>query len=125
MTPIQYTLTSHKILEKSYFAGWCFTHQYKNTTQFCFYAGLAATQNTNEKSRFIYEVSDYVADKNGILPITQKNGYRAVATNSHDPLYAALIYNYGFNAIPIDYITLNRAEAGTTIRIGVLYVKIN
>ena len=27
--------------------GWCFTHQYKNTTQFCFYAGLAATQNTN------------------------------------------------------------------------------
>lgn len=81
--------------------------------------------NTNEKSRFIYEVSDYVADKNGILPITQKNGYRAVATNSHDPLYAALIYNYGFNAIPIDYITLNRAEAGTTIRIGVLYVKIN
>lgn len=82
-------------------------------------------RNTNEKSRFIYEVSDYVADKNGILPITQKNGYRAVATNSHDPLYAALIYNYGFNAIPIDYITLNRAEAGTTIRIGVLYVKIN
>ena len=28
------------------FAGWCFTHQYKNTTQFCFYSGLAATQNT-------------------------------------------------------------------------------
>lgn len=29
---------------------WCFTHQYKNTTQFCFYAGLAATQNTNKLS---------------------------------------------------------------------------
>ena len=33
-----------------FFAGWCFTHQYKNTTQFCFYAGLAATQNTNQKN---------------------------------------------------------------------------
>lgn len=28
---------------------WCFTHQYKNTTQFCFYAVPAASQNTNAK----------------------------------------------------------------------------
>lgn len=28
------------------FSGWCFTHQYKNTTQFCFYAVPAASQNT-------------------------------------------------------------------------------
>lgn len=32
------------------FSGWCFTHQYKNTTQFCFYAGLAATQNTKSQN---------------------------------------------------------------------------
>lgn len=36
-----FSLNSHCFL-----APWCFTHQYKNTTQFCFYAGLAATQNT-------------------------------------------------------------------------------
>lgn len=30
---------------------WCFTHQYKNTTQFCFYAVPAASQNTNAKKR--------------------------------------------------------------------------
>ena len=34
-----------------FLAGWCFTHQYKNTTQFCFYAGLAATQNTNQQNK--------------------------------------------------------------------------
>ena len=29
-----------------YFSGWCFTHQYKNTTQFYFYAALLSSQNT-------------------------------------------------------------------------------
>lgn len=43
-----YLQCSHGFLGQ-YFSGWCFTHQYKNTTQFCFYAGLAATQNTNAK----------------------------------------------------------------------------
>ena len=33
-----------------YFSGWCFTHQYKNTTQFCFYAVPAASQNTKAKN---------------------------------------------------------------------------
>ena len=31
-----------------YFSGWCFTHQYKNTTQFYFYAPLLPSQNTNQ-----------------------------------------------------------------------------
>ena len=31
------------------FAGWCFTHQYKNTTQFYFYAGPVVPQNTKAK----------------------------------------------------------------------------
>ena len=34
---------------KAYFAGWCFTHQYKNTTQFYFYAALLSSQNTKRK----------------------------------------------------------------------------
>jgi hypothetical protein len=34
----------------AYFSCWCFTHQYKNTTQFCFYAVPAASQNTNQKN---------------------------------------------------------------------------
>ena len=34
----------------SVFSPWCFTHQYKNTTQFCFYAVPAASQNTNQKN---------------------------------------------------------------------------
>ena len=38
------------LLNCPFFSGWCFTHQYKNTTQFCFYADLAATQNTNQKN---------------------------------------------------------------------------
>ena len=32
-----------------YFSGWCFTHQYKNTTQFYFYAALLSSQNTNQQ----------------------------------------------------------------------------
>ena len=33
-----------------YFSGWCFTHQYKNTTQFYFYAALLSSQNTKAKN---------------------------------------------------------------------------
>ena len=33
-----------------YFSGWCFTHQYKNTTQFYFYAALLSSQNTNQQN---------------------------------------------------------------------------
>ena len=33
-----------------YFSGWCFTHQYKNTTQFYFYAGPVVPQNTKAKN---------------------------------------------------------------------------
>lgn len=40
------------MLNISHFGSWCFTHQYKNTTQLCFYAGLAATQNTNQKKAY-------------------------------------------------------------------------
>ena len=82
-------------------------------------------QNTNEKGRLIYEVADCTTDPYCILPIPQKDGYRAASAISHDPQYATLIYHYGFHAIPVDYITLNRAGAGTTIRVGILYVKIN
>lgn len=81
--------------------------------------------NTNEKGRLIYEVADCTTDPHCILPIPQKDGYRAASAISHDPQYATLIYHYGFHAIPVDYITLNRAGAGTTIRVGILYVKIN
>lgn len=81
--------------------------------------------NTNEKGRLIYEVADCTTDPYCILPIPQKDGYRAASAISHDPQYATLIYHYGFHAIPVDYITLNRAGAGTTIRVGILYVKIN
>ena len=81
--------------------------------------------NTNEKGRLIYEVADCTTDPHCILPIPQKDGYRAASAISHDPQYAMLIYHYGFHAIPVDYITLNRAGAGTTIRVGILYVKIN
>lgn len=42
--------TCFLLLNYPLFSHWCFTHQYKNTTQFCFYSGLAATQNTNQKN---------------------------------------------------------------------------
>lgn len=32
---------------------WCFTHQYKNTTQFYFYAALLSSQNTNQQKGVI------------------------------------------------------------------------
>lgn len=38
------------------FSGWCFTHQYKNTTQFYFYAALLSSQNTNQQKRLLSEV---------------------------------------------------------------------
>ena len=107
-----------------YFSGWCFTHQYKNTTQFCFYSGLAATQNTKGKEKWIYEVVDCTTDARYILVLPQKSGYRAVAVVSHDPQYAALIYNFGYHAIPIDYITLGHAPASIVIKTGILDLKI-
>jgi hypothetical protein len=39
------------LLYVSVFGSWCFTHQYKNTTQFYFYAALFPSQNTNQKKR--------------------------------------------------------------------------
>ena len=42
------------------FAGWCFTHQYKNTTQFYFYAALLSSQNTKGlKNRFSVDLGTY------------------------------------------------------------------
>lgn len=41
--------TCFLLLNCPLFSHWCFTHQYKNTTQFCFYAVPAASQNTNAK----------------------------------------------------------------------------
>lgn len=38
--------TCFLLLNCPLFSHWCFTHQYKNTTQFCFYAVPAASQNT-------------------------------------------------------------------------------
>ena len=55
-TPECYPCIHSKLwqIRSSYFSGWCFTHQYKNTTQFCFYAVPAASQNT--KSQKIREI---------------------------------------------------------------------
>ena len=53
----------------------------------------------------------------------KNTGYRTVAAVSHDPQYAAQIYNFGYNAIPIDYITLAHAPAGIVISTGILYLK--
>ena len=33
-----------------FFGSWCFTHQYKNTTQFYFYAALLSSQNTKSQN---------------------------------------------------------------------------
>ena len=37
------------LLQNPNFGSWCFTHQYKNTTQFYFYAALLSSQNTNQQ----------------------------------------------------------------------------
>ena len=47
---------------KAYFAGWCFTHQYKNTTQFYFYAALLSSQNTNQKVRTVSESANLLTE---------------------------------------------------------------
>lgn len=67
---------------------------------------------------------DCTTDARYILVLPQKSGYRAVAVVSHDPQYAALIYNFGYHAIPIDYITLGHAPASIVITTGILYLKI-
>ena len=41
-----------------FLAGWCFTHQYKNTAQFCFYSVSTVTQNTNTKWTSFETVKD-------------------------------------------------------------------
>ena len=80
--------------------------------------------NTKGKEKWIYEVVDCTTDARYILALPQKSGYRAVAVVSHDPQYAALIYNFGYHAIPIDYITLGHAPASIVITTGILYLKI-
>ena len=80
--------------------------------------------NTKGKEKWIYEVVDCTTDARYILALPQKSGYRAVAVVSHDPQYAALIYNLGYHAIPIDYITLGHAPASIVITTGILYLKI-
>ena len=80
--------------------------------------------NTKGKEKWIYEVVDCTTDARYILVLPQKSGYRAVAVVSHDPQYAALIYNFGYHAIPIDYITLGHAPANIVITTGILYLKI-
>ena len=80
--------------------------------------------NTKGKEKWIYEVVDCTTDARYILVLPQKSGYRAVAVVSHDPQYAALIYNFGYHAIPIDYITLGHAPASIVITTGILYLKI-
>ena len=40
--------TRFLLLNYPLFSHWCFTHQYKNTTQFYFYAALLSSQNTNQ-----------------------------------------------------------------------------
>ena len=52
----------------AYFSPWCFTNQYKNTTQFCFYAGLAATQNTNLLSGIQCAVVNCSTDTPALYP---------------------------------------------------------
>ena len=42
-------LVSKKLYLKRLFSPWCFTHQYKNTTQFYFYAALLPSQNTKSQ----------------------------------------------------------------------------
>lgn len=39
--------TRFLLLNFPLFSHWCFTHQYKNTTHFYFYAALLSSQNTN------------------------------------------------------------------------------
>lgn len=41
--------TRFLLLNFPLFSHWCFTHQYKNTTHFYFYAALLSSQNTNQK----------------------------------------------------------------------------
>lgn len=118
-----YLQCSHGFLGQ-YFSGWCFTLQYKNSVQFCVYTDPGVSQNTKGKEKWIYEVVDCTTDARYILVLPQKSGYRAVAVVSHDPQYAALIYNFGHHAIPIDYITLGHAPANIVITTGILYLKI-
>ena len=89
---------------------------------YCPHSGTV--RNTKGKEKWIYEVVDCTTDARYILALPQKSGYRAVAVVSHDPQYAALIYNLGYHAIPIDYITLGHAPASIVITTGILYLKI-
>ena len=57
-----------------YFSGWCFTHQYKNTTQFYFYAALLSSQNTKSQNIGKYEDTITLINNkiNTILPPGKK-----------------------------------------------------
>lgn len=74
-----YLQCSHGFLGQ-YFSGWCFTHQYKNTTQFCFYAVPAASQNTKtSKTGHSHDDRYYTeAEINAKLAMTYKSDSIAV-----------------------------------------------
>lgn len=75
-----------------YFSGWCFTHQYKNTTQFCFYSGLAATQNTNAKKVGNLTVKNMCCNGGGYGRTLCINGdyYGKTAPTNMDCYYIAI-----------------------------------
>lgn len=73
--------TRFLLLNYPLFSHWCFTHQYKNTTQFCFYAGLAATQNTNQKKGVIY--SDNIETLSSPTQLKHSGFYRFAACSAN------------------------------------------
>ena len=73
---------------KCIFSRSCFTHQYKNSTQFRLYASLIASQNTNlQSSNLFYGRNQTETDLNAL---NNFGGYYISSTNGYSNLPEAL-----------------------------------
>ena len=122
---------------RSDFSGWCFTHQYKNTTQFYFYAALLSSQNTNTKwasfetvkdSEFTVEFAkcgaiafvSVIRDNNGSENVDKQIEY----PDKYKPFHKISVSNYSSDKeafIELDTKLRIYAVQGHWVRINIVY----
>ena len=74
------------LLQNPNFGSWCFTHQYKNTTQFYFYAALLSSQNT--------KATIFAGSACGFRVRSGDNGLKNIYLDIHDATgnYASIAF---------------------------------
>ena len=98
-----------------FFPSSCFTHQYKNSTQFRLYASLIASQNTNQEN-FIAKLGPYAfIESNNIDDYNEK-----ALENIYRILYG-IIDNQAYLSIDIAWVRIQFCTNIQTLKWRIVY----